>query len=66
MVNLTPAEAAEIYSSLQTQHAVKMFGNDPAVVKFKARIEALMEKIGIDGENLITGAVDNKTGLALF
>ena len=53
-ITFTAEEAAIIDRSLSMNEAFGMFGNDPAVAKYKADIKAIMDKIGTDGINLIT------------
>jgi hypothetical protein len=51
MVNLTPEEAVEIYYALESKIAPGGIASTDK--KWKTDIEAIMEKIGPDGTNLI-------------
>jgi hypothetical protein len=50
MCNLTPEEAQEIYYALESKIAPTGIASDDK--KWKADIEAIMDKIGVDGCNL--------------
>lgn len=51
MITITKEEAAEIYYALESKIVSGLAGSDK---KWKADLEAIMEKIGEDGENLIS------------
>ena len=51
-LTFTPEEAIEIYYALESKIASGLAGSDK---KWKADIEAIMDKIGVDGVNLLTG-----------
>jgi hypothetical protein len=50
-ITFTAEEAAEVYYALESKISAGIAGTDK---KWKADIEAIMEKIGEDGVNLIT------------
>ncbi|HHT9136781.1 MAG TPA: hypothetical protein ACFYEK_05980 [Candidatus Wunengus sp. YC60] len=50
---LTESEAQEIYYALESKIAPTGIASDDK--KWKADIEAIMDKIGVDGVNLLTG-----------
>jgi hypothetical protein len=54
-LTFTSEEAAEIYYALDTKRSFGMYGNDAEVIKWKADLKSIMEKIGVDGINLIQG-----------
>lgn len=51
-LTFTPEEAIEIYYALESKIVSGLAGSDK---KWKADIEAIMDKIGVDGVNLLTG-----------